>query len=157
MFIGLGATESGDSGRGGVLMPCGDYRVSWWRIQGLAGVARVVSEGSGRGLPIVARSVSWGGYRPLSPPHPLRQAPLSITDKPPCLAGQPPLSRRLRILNIPPPPVACLRGVAPGAGTPNPAMNTPSDKATPLLTRVSPQSVNAALLSCAYYGVQRSP
>jgi len=28
-------------------------------------------------------------------------------------------------------------------------MNTPSDKATPLLTRVSPLVVNATLLSCA--------
>jgi len=28
-------------------------------------------------------------------------------------------------------------------------MNTPSDKASPLLTRLSPQSVNAELVSCA--------
>lgn len=34
-------------------------------------------------------------------------------------------------------------------GIPNPAMNTPSDKATPLLRRVSALVVNAALLSCA--------
>ena len=41
-----------------MFMPCGDYRGARWRVQGLAGVARFVPEGSGRGLPIVARVVS---------------------------------------------------------------------------------------------------
>jgi hypothetical protein len=45
--------------------------------------------------------------------------------------------------------VACLRGCAFVEGIPNPAMNTPSDKATPLLRRVSAPFVNVALLSCA--------
>lgn len=117
----------------------GAFRV--WQVW--HGLCQMVAGG---GLPIVARSVpcTGGGVSPpFSPPPPC------YPDKPPCPWKTSPLVLILARFMSPPPPRALWQDRRVGVGIPSPAMNTPSDKATPLLTTFHPHPVNATLLSCA--------